>query len=377
MAQTIKCKHCGHEIEVSEALTHQIEEQVLSTLDAKHKKELEDLKREIEETASKSASEEFGKKLELLQKEKEEEAERNKKLSLQVDELLSEIRALRRKDEERELEMKKRLWDEEEKIRAEASRKYEEEHRLKDLEKDKKIADLMKSLEEAQKKALQGSQQTQGESLELELEERLKAEFPMDIVTEVKKGVRGADLIQEVFDKLNRKCGTILWESKNAKWSEGWILKLKEDQRQAKADLAVLVSVDLPASIETFGYVNGVWVVSWKHFIPLALALRFNLVSLYHERQNQDGQDEKMQILYQYLTGTEFKHRVEAIVEAFASMQEELEREKRWFNTKWARQEKQIRKVIDHTHGMYGDLQGVIGKNLPEIKTLELPDGEE
>lgn len=358
MAQTIKCKKCGEEIEVSEALTHQLEEQISASIEAKNKLVLEEYKKEFEKKASKDI---------------EQEKERNQKLSTQVDELLDEIRALRRKDEERELAMKKKLLDEEEKIRSEAAKKYEEEHKLKDLEKDNKIAGLMKALEEAQKKAAQGSQQIQGESLELELEERLKAEFPMDSISEVKKGARGADILQNVVDKLNRNCGSILWESKNAKWSESWILKLKDDQRQAKADICVLVSVELPKSIETFGYMNGVWVVSWKHFVPLALTLRYNLVSLYHERQNQDGQDEKMKILYQYLTGTEFRHRVEAIVEAFGTMQLELEREKRWFGTKWARQEKEIRKVIDHTHGMYGDLQGVIGRNLPEIKSLEMP----
>lgn len=361
MAQTIKCKNCGEEIEVSEALTHQLEEQVAASLAAKHKEELRKLTTEIEAKAK---------------RDYEDQLERNKKLAKQVDELLDELRALRRRDEERELEMKKKLLEEEEKIRADASRKYEEEHKLKDLEKDKKINDLMRALEEAQKKATQGSQQTQGESLELELEAQLKAEFPTDRITEVKKGVRGADIAQIVVDKLGRECGTVLWESKNAKWSATWIDKLKEDQRQAKADLAVLVSVDLPDNAQTFSYIKGVWVVSWKHFLGLAVALRFNLVSLYHEKQNQEGKGEKMQILYEYLTGSEFKHRVEAIVEAFGAMQDELEREKRWFNTKWARQEKQIRKVMDHTHGMYGDLQGVVGKSLPEIKTLELNDGE-
>lgn len=361
MAQTIKCKNCGEEIEVSEALTHQFKEQITTSIEAKNKLQLEEYKKEIENKALKDI---------------EEQREQNKKLNKQVSELLDEIRALRRKDDEREIEMKKRLMAEEEKIRSEAVKKADEDHRLKDSEKDKKLSDALKQVEELKSRIEQGSQQTQGEALELELEQRLKSEFPMDVISEVKKGARGADLLQEVFDKLNRKCGTILWESKNAKWSEGWILKLKEDQRQAHADIAVLATVDMPESIETFGYMNGVWVVSWKHFIPLALALRFNLVSLYHERQNQDGQEEKMQILYQYLTGSEFRHRVEGIVEAFSNMQFELEREKRWFNTKWARQEKEIRKVIDHTHGMYGDLQGVIGKSLPEIKSLELPDGE-
>ena len=177
-----------------------------------------------------------------------------------------------------------------------------------------------------------------------------------------------------MVDKLNRKCGSILWESKNAKWSDGWIEKLKEDQRQAKADLAVLVSVNLPEGINTFNFVKGVWICSWTSFIPLALALRFNLINIYFEKQNAVNVDEKMKVLYEYLTGNEFKLRVEGIVESFSVLQDDIEREKRWFSSKWARQEKEIRKVIDHTHGMYGDLQGVTGRALPEIKSLELSE---
>ncbi|KKS00672.1 MAG: hypothetical protein UU51_C0003G0020 [Microgenomates group bacterium GW2011_GWC1_41_20] len=141
--------------------------------------------------------------------------------------------------------------------------------------------------------------------------------------------------------------------------------------------MSVLITVNLPEGVESFAYKDGVWIVSWKHFIPLAWSLRFNLVSLYHERTSSEGKDEKMKILYQYLIGPEFKNRVEGIVDAFTNLQDELEKEKRYFNIKWARQEKEIRRVIDHTHGMYGDLQGVIGKSLPEIKSLELEDGNE
>lgn len=363
MANTIICKNCGTEIEVTEALTHQIEEKVIETTRIKLKEETE---KEVELK--------FVSKFSNLEKEKEEEKARNKKLSSQIDELLDETRALRRKDEDRELEMKKKLLESEESIRNEARRKAEEEHQLKDTEKEKLINDLKKSLEDAQKKATQGSQQTQGESLELTLETKLRQEFPNDEISEVKKGVRGADITQLVVDKLNRKCGSILWESKNAKWSDGWIEKLKEDQRQAKADLAVLVSVNLPEGISTFNFVRGVWVCGWTSFVPLALALRFNLINIYFEKQNAVGVDEKMKVLYEYLTGNEFKHRVEGIVEAFGTLQDDIEREKRWFSSKWARQEKEIRKVIDHTHGMYGDLQGVTGRALPEIKSLELPE---
>lgn len=352
MANIIKCLHCGKDIEISEALSHQIEEQV------SEKVKLE----AIAETKKQ------------FEKEQEIERERNKKLTLQVGELLDETRKLRIKDEERDLEMKKRLAEEESKIRNEARNKVEEEHKLKDLEKEKLISDLKKSLEEAQKKAMQGSQQTQGEVLELEIESKLRMEFPLDIIEEVKKGQRGADVLQKVVDKLGRGVGSILWETKNAAWSEKWIAKLKEDQRSARADLAVLVSVNLPSEVTSFTYINGIWVTSVTSFLALALALRFNLVRVFHERQSAEGQDEKMQVLYNYLTGLEFKHRVEGIVEAFGNLQEDIEKEKRWFNAKWARQEKEIRKVIDHTHGLYGDLQGVTGRSLPEIKSLELPE---
>ena len=365
MKNTIKCPYCHKEFEPTDALKHQIEEQVSASLEAKHKADLEEVKRKAEEEISVR----FGKDL-------DSEKQRNKKLIDQIDELLGEVRKLREKDEDREIEMKKKIMEEEGKIKNEARQKAEDEHKLKDLEKDKKLQDVLKANEELRKKIEQGSQQTQGETLELELEAKLKSEFHTDKILEVKKGQRGADVSQEVVDKLGRSCGMILWESKNAEWTNGWISKLKEDQRQAKADLAVLVSVKLPEGVDSFAYKEGVWIVSWKHFIPLSWSLRFNLVSLYHERQSSEGKDEKMKVLYQYLTGTEFKNRVEGIVDAFTNLQDELEKEKRYFNVKWARQEKEIRKVVDHTHGMYGDLQAVIGKSLPEIKSLELESGK-
>lgn len=352
MSNVIKCPKCGEEIEIDKVLTHQIEEEVLSSLTAKHKEELDSAKRSLEEEASKRAE----------------------KLTHQIEELLDEKRALKEKAEEMEIEVKKKIMEAEERIKIDVKQKAEEEHKLKDLEKDKKLTDALTQIEVLKTKIQQGSQQTQGESLELELETKLKAEFPMDKIGEVKKGQRGADVTQVVVDKLGRSCGTILWESKNAKWTEGWISKLKEDGRQAKSDLLVLVSVNLPDGVESFIYKDCVWVTSWKNFIPLAWSLRFNLVSLFHERSSSEGKDEKMKVLYQYLTGTEFRNRVEGIVEAFGNLQDEMEKEKRFFNTKWARQEKEIRKVIDHTHGMYGDLQGVIGKSLPELEALKMLD---
>lgn len=372
----IKCKKCGNEIEVSEALTHQVEEQIKVSLEAKHKTEIEEAKKIAEENAGKKALETFGDELKNLQKEKDEEKERNKKLTEQISELLDEIKKLRIKDEEREIETKKKMMEEEEKIKKEVRKQADEEHQLKDLEKDKKLNDAMKQIDDLKNKMQQGSQQAQGEVLELELERIIKNEFPQDIVNEVKKGERGADIVQEIVDKLGRSCGTILWESKNAQWQNNWIAKLKEDQRTKKSEVAVLVTINKPEWLDSFVYKEGIWITTWPFVLPVAIFLRFNLISLHHEKSLGVGKNEKMEILYKYLTGTEFKHRIEAVVDAFSSLQDEMEKEKRYFSAKWGRQEKEIRKVLDHTHGMYGDLQGIIGRSLPEIKTLELESSE-
>lgn len=341
MSNTVKCNKCGNLIDVGEQLAHDIKESVV----------LEERKKAQEE-------------IDIVRR----------KLTGDMEKQLDEIKSLREKDEMREVEMKKKLLEAQEKIKNDLLIKLEDEHKLKDLENFKKLQDVLKANEELKRKLEQGSQQTQGEVLELTIEKKLREDYPQDEIEEVKKGVKGADVFQVVIDKKGQKCGSLLWESKNAKWSDTWITKLKEDQRQAKADLAILVSADLPEDIKEkgIGYKNGIWICSATSFNQLAMSLRFNLVNIYYEKQNAVGVDEKMKVLYEYLTGNEFKHRVEGIVEAFGTLQDDIEKEKRWFSSKWARQEKEIRKVIDHTHGMYGDLQGVTGRALPDIKSLEI-----
>jgi len=377
MTTTFKCKYCGRENKISEALAQQIEEQVLTTERAKHQLELEKVKKQAQKTAIQKAQSDFELTIKKLQESESDEKQRNKKFQDQILELTKELRKARQEREEAKIEMQKKLAKEEEKIRQNAEKKAHEEHQLKIAEKEKQLRDALKANESLRRKLEQGSQQTQGEVLELELEEILKREFPTDNIKEVKKGQRGADVIQEVIDKRGRNCGTILWESKNAQWSNLWINKLKEDQRQAKADLAVLLVSNPPEGLKTFEYKNGVWIAVRKMISPLALALRFDMVRLNHEKLINVGKNEKAQVLYQYINSIEFKHRIEAIVEAFTDMQTEMEREKRWFNTKWARQEKQIRRIVDHTHGMYGELQDVVGKSLPEITTFQLKTGSE
>lgn len=375
MNTTIKCIHCGKEIEITEALKHRIEEEALISEREKHKLELSVAIKKAQEESVKRSSQEFERQMIELKKEKEEEAERNKSLIKQIENLTDEIRLLRRKDEERELTMKKKLADEEDKIRNETRLKFIEEHELVDKQKDQKLTDALKQIEQLKFKIQQGSQQTQGEVMELALENLLKNEFPDDRIEEVKKGQRGADIVQIVIDKKGRECGKILWESKNARWTESWIGKLREDQRAAKAQLSVLVVENPPENVRDFVFMDGVWVTLRTLIVPLAMALRFDLIHIFNEKSLSIGKNEKMEILYDYLTGTEFRHRIEGIAEAFTTLQGDIEKEKRWFNLKWARQEKEIRKIIDNTHGMYGELQAVTGRSLQKIENLELEEG--
>ena len=231
--------------------------------------------------------------------------------------------------------------------------------------------DALKVNEELHRKLQQGSQQTQGEVLELELEQLLRTHFPLDQIESVPKGIGGADVIQRVVSKSGNFCGTIVWESKRTKaWSEGWPQKLKDDQRAVKAEIAVLVSEILPKDCKNFGQCDGIWVSNSQCAVGLAAALRVQLVEVAMTKLAAVGKNEKMETLYQYLSGSEFRQRVEAIVEAFVAMQEDLQEERRVTERRWAKREKQIQKVISNTSGMYGDFQGLIGSSLQTIPSL-------
>ncbi|MGB9166902.1 MAG: DUF2130 domain-containing protein, partial [Rhodomicrobium sp.] len=218
----------------------------------------------------------------------------------------------------------------------------------------------------------QGSQQLQGEVQELQLEALLRASFPHDTITPVPKGEFGGDAIQLVTTPFGQPCGKILWESKRTRnWSDGWLQKLRDDQRMAKADAAIIVSQALPKTIETFGQIDGIWVASPKCAVALAIAIRCLLIEVTAARKSGDGQQSKMEAMYQYLTGPRFRHRVEAIVEKFSEMQGDLEKERKAMQKAWAKREQQIRGVIDATAGMYGDMQGIAGRSLQEIEGLD------
>lgn len=388
-ANTIKCPECGEEIELTKALTKDVEKSVLAAEHEKHKAELDRVRKEsqtasvkaIEEARTKAetaASTRLGLKLEQALEESEEAKKENKDLRSQLADLLKELRETKKAKENADLEMQKRMATEEGKIRKEAEEKADEKQRLHVAAKDKTITDLKEALQKAQRTASQGSQQLQGEVLELDLEKRLREEFPTDKIEEVKKGQRGADVKQAVVNASGKSCGTILWETKNGKWQPAWIGKFKQDIREAGANIGVLVSQETPDEVGDLSRLEeNVWVVKPKLATPLAAALRATILEVDSANTMSAGKDAKMDALYKFLVGPEFKHRVEAIIESYTLLQDEIEKEKRAYVLKWARQEKALRAVIDNTIGMYGDLQGITNRALPAIKTLELDSGEE
>ena len=278
-------------------------------------------------------------------------------------------------DAKRELELtvQKRIQEGLAATRQEAKKEAEDEQKLKVMEKEQTIAAMQKQIEDLKRRAEQGSQQLQGEVQELELENLLRTKFPFDAIEPVPKGEHGGDVVQRVIGTGGQASGTILWESKRTKgWSDGWLTKLREDQRTAKAEVAVLVSQALPKGVETFELVDGVWVTHPRATLPVAMILRQSLLEIAMARQASEGQQTKTEMIYQYLTGPRFRQRVEAIVEAFSSMQEDLDKEKKAITKQWAKREEQITRVMQSTVGMYGDLQGIAGKSLQEIEGLEI-----
>lgn len=289
-------------------------------------------------------------------------------------ELIKKQRELDDAKRELELTVEKRVQDSLTEVRTQAKLQVEEEQKFKVMEKEQTIAAMQKQIEDLKRRAEQGSQQLQGEVQELELENLLRVKFPFDTIEPVGKGEFGGDVVQRVFSQQGQASGTILWESKRTKnWSDGWLTKLREDQRTAKAEIAVIVSQVLPKDLESFDIVDGVWVTHPKAAIPVATILRQTLLQVSMARQSSEGQQTKTEMVYQYLTGPRFKQRVEAIVEAFSSMQEDLDRERKAIMKQWAKREEQIERVMNATVGMYGDLQGIAGKSLQEIEGLEFP----
>lgn len=411
----IICPNCKREIPLDEVLTHQIKEKIQqefneelnkrekelkSKEDAviKKEKELQKLKEEqakeiakmeeklerdlrsrleaekkkIEESIRKRIAEESTLEIKTLKDELAEKTDKIKEFKNLELTLRKEKRKLEEEKQNLELEVTRKLDSERTKIKEEAAKLAYEQYKLKDVEKDRHIEALKNQIEELKMKAEKGLGET-GEALEWLLETTLREHFPHDRIEPVPRGIRGADVIQYVCNAGGQICGTIIWESKRVKnWSDAWIEKLKEDQRDVKADIAALVSTVLPKDVSGISNINGVWVADYTLTVGIASALRHGLIEVSAAKASMVGRSEKLEMLYDYLSGNEFRQQIEGIVEAFVSMKNDLDAEKRAMEKIWAKREKQIEKVVKNTGRMYGSLQGIVGSTLPELKALEL-----
>ena len=365
MTNTIICPYCHTSIEITQALRGEIEPEIKKQVETELRKELNE-KNSLE-----------------MEDLKKQVAEKDKKVAEFRDQVLS-IREEKRKIEEEKKELKlevaRQLDEGRKKIEESILKQAAEEHRMKDLEKEKKISDMEKLVEELKRKASQGSQQLQGEVQELDLEESLKMMFPGDTVEPVGKGVRGADIRHIVRTQLGNVCGVILWESKRTKaWANDWVVKLKDDLRAEKANIPIIVSSILPDEAKTgFGYVQGVLVCSFPLAISIAELIRQRLTDVARERYIAQNKDKgKADLLYEYVTSHEFRQHVEALVEIYQDMHGQILKERAAFEKIWKTREAQVTKMFTSTAGIIGGMRGRIGQSLPQMKGLELLEGEE
>jgi hypothetical protein len=395
MSETkIKCPKCSFQFPLSEALTKEIEASVRTDLadefkekEEQYRQQIEDGKQAAEETLKRAKEqlearlrEELGSQNAIELKDLQESLkEKTRALSDAGEKELVHRRQMRELEDRvnnAELEAEKKLEIEKAKILEKAQKDADQIHRLKDLEKDAKIAQMLSQIEDLKHKAEQGSQKMQGEVFETQLKDNLCALFSFDEILEVAPGIKGGDILQTVKTRSGTEVGKILWELKRTKsFSESWLPKLKADGRACKADICLLVTEALPDEVQEFAEIQGVWCSSIETCIPLAFALRSTLLKVAAEKSIQSGKQNKAELVYDYLTSQEFKGRIEAVVEAFRAMKDDLDSEKRAMERIFAKREKQIQQVILNIAGMHGDLAGLMGTSLPEVKMLQLTEG--
>jgi len=360
------CPHCKKPIELTDAFTQQLKDQMKDALESEYKKELEKAKIE----SNKKLIEEM-----KFLKEDVEKKQRQLEIAQQAE--LNIRKEKNKLDEERrtfELEKQRQMDKEREVIRQKTLEEAAEKNRLKEKEKDIVIDQLKKALDDAQRKASQGSQQLQGEAQELDLEQILKNEFPQDIIEPIGKGVLGADIRQRVKTPLGVECGTILWESKRTKaWSDSWIAKLKQDVLEDKANLPAIISEVVPEEAKRgMGQKDGVWIAIPNLAIPLAMLLRRSLLDVAKQKKIASNQLSKSEELYAYVTSHDFQHQVEAMIEIYLDMQSQIQKERVAFERSWKLRDQQVNRLLSGVAGMYGSMQGIAGHALPSIKQLEL-----
>ena len=405
----ITCPNCGTQIDVNDILKHQLEDTIrkeyaLKELDIKkhfeakeaqlksEKASLEDLKRKQteefqtlldtklkeslkakEDSLRKKLSEENEEQIALLNEELKEKSDKLKELNKSKAEI---AKLMREKEElkdsltaEMQAQLSVTLTLEKEKIKkmADEANELKIKELVMQLEAQKKLTEEMKRKQE------QGSMQIQGEAQELAIEEWLAANFPLDTIGEIKKGARGADCMQIVNTREHQNCGTIYYESKRTKdFQPTWIEKFKNDIREKGANIGVLVTEVLPKDMDRMGLRDGIWICTFEEFKGLSNVLRQSIIQLSNAVMTQENKGDKMAMLYDFLTSTEFRMQIEGIVEGFSQMNEDLNKEKNAMKRIWKQREKQIEKVVNNTINMYASIKGIAGNAIQSVKALEL-----
>jgi hypothetical protein len=407
----ITCPNCGSSVDVKEILYHQVQEELqkkfnskLSQQQKEYQNKVEALQKEkelidnekavLDETISQNVKEKLKTESRKLEKQleaklREEQDEELQSLTKEIKEKSDKLREFskakaeieklkREKDslrDEIELESEKKINEELRKETSKIRKAEQEKNEIKLTEQKTVIEQLTHQLKEAQRKAEQGSMQLQGEAQELAIEEYLSVTYPLDEISEIKKGARGADCLQTVNTHSKQNCGTIYYESKRTKdFQKSWIEKLKTDLQAKNADIGVLVTEAMPKEMETLGEIDGIWICTFTDFKGLSLVLRESLIRISSAVSAQENRGDKMSMLYDFLTGNEFRMQIEAIVEGFSQMHEDLEKEKRSMQGIWKKREKQIQKVLLNTTNMYSSIKGIAGKSIQTVQALELPE---
>ncbi|MDB5208649.1 MAG: hypothetical protein JWR72_3724 [Flavisolibacter sp.] len=431
MATHIKCPHCSNAFDVEDVLSNDAEQKIKIEYEKKYqqsltqieseRKKLGDLEEEFEKKRKqtneifqqkllqekqkleaqaqadrikmeadlqqqlrKSISQDFENQLRILKESDKEKDEKLKTAQQKELDFLRKEQELKSRENELEITLQKKLVQEritlQEQIRKEEEQRgsiKEEEHLFKMKDLQMQLEDQKRLIEEMKRKAEQGSMQRQGEVQELLLEELLKDHFPFDVIGEVGKGVEGADCIQTVRNHLGTDCGKIIFESKRTKtFQSGWIEKLKADMRSKGADVAILVTQVYPKDFKCFGEQDGVWICSFGEVVALTSAMRHTIINIAHAKRGEENKGEKMQLLYSYLTGIEFRQQMETIVEGFLSMRNSIDKERIQMEKLWKEREKQLHKVLVSTSGLYGSIKGIAGASVGNIPLLD-GDGED
>ncbi len=384
------CPKCQHRFEPTDAIRDEIEKELRGKMTDWQKKKEEEtnqllaeqktkIQNELTDQLKKNIAGEYEHKLKLMQDNEANMSKQVNEFRQKELEFLKQVQAIQAKEAELELELQRKLNTERESLKAQIQKEEAErlsikdqEHVLKVKELEKQLEDQRKLAEEMRRKAEQGSMQMQGEVQELLLEELLKTSFPFDQISEVGKGVRGADCIQMVRNSLGQEAGKIIYESKRTKdFNQEWIDKLKADMRSQGADIAVIVTQTFPKELDRFGEKDGVYICSFQEVKSVALLLRNAILKIHDTKKSQVNKGDKMSFLYDYLTSNEFSEQWKAVGEGFRQMRSSIQKERDAMEKLWKAREKQLEKVLLNAMHIKGSIEGIAGADAIHLDLLE------